>query len=199
MVPAPAPAPHQPHTEPGSQGGPRAPWHFGTWGCMSPAVLSSPSLPSSKAPDPRVPVTAGGGSLLPQVWKTTWKQHQEKEKRSRPLCDRQSPTSGREFVIAEPRGGDPKPNLGSAGQVFLTLQDQVTPIPSPTVPRSQQRRPQLPAALTTRCWGSRVMAITLLLFSLLTDAAGCLTAQEVPAKAPEVQISLEAQVFRRQE
>lgn len=76
-LPAPALAPRLPQAEPGSQGGPRAPHHFATWGRMSPALPSTPPLHSSKAPAPRVPVTTGEGSPLPRAWKSTWKHHQE--------------------------------------------------------------------------------------------------------------------------
>lgn len=179
-VPAPALAPCLPQAEPGSQGGSRAPRHFGAWGCTSPALRSSPPLHSSKAPAPRVSVTAGEGSPLPQAWKSTWKHHQEAENRSKSGCGWRSPSLEGEFGMVEPRDANPKPSLGSAGRAFLTLQAQLVPMLSPRAPRSQQRRPPAPCSPDRSLLG--LQACGHHPSSCWRTMLDALLAQEVPAK-----------------
>lgn len=60
---------------------------FGTWGCVSPALLRFPPLCSSKAPDSRVSATAEGSRALEE-------HYQEKKNRFKSGCGQQSPSLG---------------------------------------------------------------------------------------------------------
>lgn len=166
----------------------------GTGGCVSPALLRFPPLCSSKAPAPRVSVTAEGSTSS-----TGLEDHyQEKKNRFTSSYGQQSPGLGAEFGMVEFRDANPKPSLGSTGSAVCIL--QVPPLPTlpPRASRSQQRRtPQLPVALTSHCWIFNLTSITFLLaggqcWTFIRPRSAC------KGKTPATQASLGARIFRMQ-
>lgn len=109
---------------------------FGTWGCVSPALPKFPPLCSSKAPAPRVSVTAEGSTSS-----TGLEEHyQEKENRFKSGCGWQSPSLRGEFGMVEFGDANPKPSLGSTGSAVCILQVLLLPTLPPRASKSQQKR-----------------------------------------------------------
>lgn len=116
----------------------------GTGGCVSPALLRFPPPCSSKAPAPRVSVTAEGSTSS-----TGLEDHyQEKKNRFTSSYGQQSPGLGGEFGMVEFCDANPKPSPGKHKECSLYTASSTPANTSPqSIQEPAERDPPTPCSL----------------------------------------------------